>query len=95
MQEWFKNAYEKGLENVTKWAEKVQKSIEDYAFDDSKKKEYKEGVNTIGEGFQQVFKGLTVLASSTAKTLSEWIVPKEKKSSSTAKKSSSSSSAKK
>lgn len=79
VQKWFKEFYEKGLENVTKFSEKVQKSIEEYAFDESKKKDYKEGFQTIGEGFQAVFKGLTVLATSTAKTVSEWVIPKEKK----------------
>ena len=78
-QKWFKEMYEKGLENVTKFSEKVQKSIEEYAFDESKKKDYKEGFQSIGDGFQTVFKGLTVLATSTAKTVSEWIIPKEKK----------------
>lgn len=85
IQNWFKETYEKSLDGVTKFAEKVQKQIEEYAFDENKKKEYKEGVNTIGEGFQAIFKGLTVLATSTAKTVSEWIVPKEKKSSSNEK----------
>lgn len=97
IQKWVKETYEKGVEQVSEYAEKLQKNIEGYAFDESKKKEYKDGFNTIGEGFQNVFKGLTVLATSSAKTISEWIAPKStgKKSSSSSKKSTSSSSAKK
>jgi hypothetical protein len=95
VQKWLKDTYEKGMEQVSKYAEKLQDNIESYAFDESKKKEYKDGFNTIGDGFQQVFKGLTTLATSSAKTISEWIAPKDKKSSTTKKPSSSSSSAKK
>ncbi len=77
IQKWLKETYDKGVEQVSEYAEKLQKNIEDYAFDESKKKEYKEGFNSIGDGFQQVFKGLTVLATSTAKSISEWVAPKK------------------
>jgi hypothetical protein len=79
MQEWFKKTYESVVDQMSKAAEKIQKSVEEYAFDESKKKEYKEGLGSIGDGFQQVFKGFTVLATSTAKTVSEWLVPKGEK----------------
>lgn len=79
MQEWFKKAFDSTVDNLSKFSEKVQDSIEGYAFDEKHKKEYKESFSSIGDGFTQVVKGLTGLATSAAKTISEWLVPSSEK----------------